>query len=188
MGGHVVVAFQIVPINRSHRPVPSVASTFRDHGVPSGRHFGNRQAAAGMANENVGNSGVDRNRLHQRCNICGDLGQHGTGGDSEAILFSQSQQAPCCSIAENRHEIMGFHAFGWRLHRFPLQMISAYVSDAEPAAMLRHFVRRELHQERLRQKMIILPNVGQTVARTVLPFGSNNTNSPPSRACQSSFR
>jgi len=38
------------------------------------------------------------------------------------------------------------------------------------------------------RNMIIVPNVGFTVAMMVLPVDSNNCNSPPSRACQSSFR
>lgn len=48
-------------------------------------------------------------------------------------------------------------------------------------------VRTSCGKDSLR-KMIMVPKVGFTVAITDLPVVSKTTNSPPSQACQSSFR
>ena len=60
MGGHVVVAFEIVSIGRIAIRRPALHQRFQivaDRGIGI---LGNGQAATRMAAENMGNSGVDR--------------------------------------------------------------------------------------------------------------------------------
>ena len=98
MGGHVVVAFEIVAIARIAIGRPALQQRFE---VAAHRRigvFGDRQPATGVADEDVGNSGVDRGSPDDGGNFTGDFGgPAAAGNDGQAMLFAHGRR-PCAWV------------------------------------------------------------------------------------------
>ena len=88
------VTFEIVAIGRIAIGRPALQQGFEIAAHGRVGVFGDRHTATGVANENVGNSGVDRGSPDDASNFAGDLdGPAAASGEGQAVLFAHGRRA-----------------------------------------------------------------------------------------------